>query len=170
MFESCIHPGGGLHYGTALVACGLVTGNSWNGYFTLDRNCPRLALSDDEVLLGKTYYFHIPSSTPNPFDYAVTPSFEHWSFPHDNLPPTWSSCAADALRDRDDVELAPPSASNLTAAVLSRDGSCRVTTDKEYVERAHLCPRSQAAWFEANGMDQYNLNESLHGECVVDDV
>lgn len=23
--------GGGLHYGTALVACGLVAGNAWNG-------------------------------------------------------------------------------------------------------------------------------------------
>lgn len=69
------HIGGGLHYSTALIACGLVAGNVWNGYFTLDRDGPRIALGEDELLLGKSYYFHLPSSTENPYDYAIFPSF-----------------------------------------------------------------------------------------------
>lgn len=41
--------------------------NVWNGYITLDRDGPRIALGEDEVLLGKSYYFHVPSSTENPY-------------------------------------------------------------------------------------------------------
>ncbi len=90
--------GGGLHYGTALIACGLVAGNVWNGYFTVERHGPRITSRDDEVLVGKSYYFHVPSctessSTESSSDYAIFPSFEHWTFPHRNLPPTWTSCA-----------------------------------------------------------------------------
>lgn len=49
--------------------------------FTLERDSPRLALRKDDVLLGKSYYFHIPSSRPNPYDYAIYPSLVHWAFP-----------------------------------------------------------------------------------------
>lgn len=162
--------GGGLHYGTALIACGLVAGNAWNGYFTLDRNGPRITLRDDDVLPDKSYYFHVPSSTENSTDYAIFPSFEHWTFPHRNLPPTWTSCASGGHREGGDAGLAPPAASNLTAAVLRRDGSCRVTNAQDYIERAHLCPRSQAAWFEANSMGKYNLNLDLQDDHLVDDI
>lgn len=112
----------------------------------------------------------VPSSKPNPYDYAVYPSFEHWAFPHANLPPTWVHCAAEAAKESNSAGLAPPSASNITDAILRRDGSCRVTSGQDYVERAHLCPRSQAAWFSVNGMIQYNQNKSLSGDYIMDDV
>lgn len=117
------HKGGGLHY---VIARRLVAGNVWNGCFTLDSDGPRIELGDAEVLLGKSCYFHVPSSTANSYDYAIFPSFEQWKFPHNNLPPNWTCFAASARREGD-VGLAPPSASNLTAAVIHRDGSCRVT-------------------------------------------
>lgn len=100
------------------------------------------------------------------------PSFRPFSigtFPHRNLPPTWTSCASGRHREGGDAGLAPPAASNLTAAVLRRDGSCRVTNAQDYVERAHLCPRSQAAWFGANNMAKYNLNQHLHDDHLVGD-
>ena len=167
--------GGGLHYGTALIACGLVAGNVWNGYFTVERHDPRITLRDDEVLLGKRYYFHVPSctessSTESSSNYAIFPSFEHWTFPHDNLPPTWTSCSVSGRREDRNVGIAPPAASNLTAAVIRRDGSCRVTNAEDYVDRAHLCPRSQAEWFKENRMGRYNLNLDLQGEHRVDDI
>jgi hypothetical protein len=40
----------------------------------------------------------------------------------------------------------------------------------DYIKSAHLCLRSQAEWFEANGMGQYNLNTNLSGDFVVDDI
>lgn len=140
--------GGGLHYGTALVVCGLIAGNVWNGYFTVDRDRPRVSLRDDEVLLGKTYYYHVPSGTKNLTNYAILPSFQHWTFPHDNLPPNWTSCPVSGRREGRTVAIAPPAASNITAAVIQRDGSCCVTNARDYVERAHLCLRSQAGWVQ----------------------
>ena len=38
------------------------------------------------------------------------------------------------------------------------------------MDRAHLCPRSQAAWFEENSMGHYNLNLDLQGDNIVDDI
>ena len=38
------------------------------------------------------------------------------------------------------------------------------------MEMAHLCPRSQAAWFNENGMDCYNLNQDLQADHTVDDI
>ena len=66
--------------------------------------------------------------------------------------------------------LAPPAASNVSAAVIRRDGSCRVTNAQDYVDRAHLCPRSQAALFEETGMGHCNLNLDLQGDYIVDDI
>lgn len=162
--------GGGLHYGTALVACGLIAGNAWNGYFTVDRHGPRVSLRDDEVLLGKTYYYHVPSGTENSTNYAIFPSFQHWTFPHGNLPPNWTSCPVSGRREERTAAIAPPTASNLTAAVLQRDGSCRVTNARDYVERAHLCPRGQAEWFTENRMERYNMNLNLPDDHMVDDI
>lgn len=53
---------------------------------------------------------------------------------------------------------------------LRRDGRCCATSDKDCVERAHLCPRSQAAWLGANGMGKYNLKQPHRGDDFVDDV
>ena len=136
----------------------------------MDRHGPRITLRDDEVLLGKSYYFHVPSSTENSSHYAIFPSFEHWTFPHGNLPPTWTSCAVSGRREERTVGVAPPAASNLTAAVIRRDGSCRVTSAEDSVDRAQLCPRSQAAWFTENRMGRYNLNLDLEDDHMLDDI
>lgn len=42
--------GGGLHYGTVLVVCGMLAGNTWNEYFTLHRDSPHIVLKDDNIL------------------------------------------------------------------------------------------------------------------------
>jgi hypothetical protein len=94
-------------------------------------------------------------------------SFEHWTFPHGQLPHPWNSVAV----ERDDkAGVVSASASNLTASVLRRDESCRLSQDMDYVEGAHLCPRSESIWFKANSMGRYNLNTMLHGDTAVDDV
>lgn len=64
----------------------------------------------------------------------------------------------------------PATASGLTPAVLARDGGCLMTGSRDCVERAHLCPKSQSSWYEANGMDHYNENRNLAGDSVTDDI
>ena len=89
--------GGALHYGTAHIACAIVAGNAWDGYFTSTRDGERVNVGQDGLLRGHSYYFHVPSFSASssipaqpPTDFPRYPlclSFEHWSFPHGNLPP-----------------------------------------------------------------------------------
>lgn len=174
-----------LHYGTAHTACAIVSGNSWNGYFTLTREGERVALGTNDLLSEKSYYFHVPQSSPpqappsslqpplDHFKYPLCFSFEHWPFPHGNLPPAWSettSVGHAISTEENRLVVAPPSSSTLTSAVLDRDGGCLMTGSRDCVESAHLCPRSQSSWFEKNGMGEYNINLSLSGDHVIDDI
>jgi hypothetical protein len=55
------HPDGGLHHETARIACGIIAGNAWNGYFSETAGGQRLDLGPDGILrVGKNYFFHIP--------------------------------------------------------------------------------------------------------------
>lgn len=160
------HPSGGLHYGTAYVACALVACNAWNGYFTRTRESPRLELDHDDLLLDRVLYFHVPTGTGK---YPVYPNFDNWAFPHDDLPPHWPP---EMGSEREEVEElgAPPSVSTLTAAVLRRDKACVISKQRDCVEKGHLCPRSEVKWFDLNAMSQYNLNRQLIQDAVVDDI
>ncbi|RSL45781.1 hypothetical protein CEP54_014132 [Fusarium duplospermum] len=79
--------------------------------------------------------------------YPVLPSFDHWRFPHSDVPAPWSS-------------LRIPSAGlsvNLKqkTAALSRDGTCRISGYLDAVEVAHIVPRASGYWFEYNSMAKY---------------
>ena len=167
------HVRGGLHCGTAHVACAIVACNAWDGYFSRTRDGrDRLNLQHNDLIFDKVLYFHVPSSDAK---YPVYPDFANWAFPHDNLPPNWPRAPAfnndDALADAGADELrAPPSSSTLTAAVLRRDKACVISGQRDCVERAHLCPRSEVDWFDKNGMAQYNMNGQLVRDAVVDDI
>jgi hypothetical protein len=52
---------GGLHHATALTACGIIAGNTWNGYLSLERGGEAIELGMDGLLsTGREYWFHIP--------------------------------------------------------------------------------------------------------------
>ncbi|KAI9760989.1 MAG: hypothetical protein M1840_002160 [Geoglossum simile] len=173
------HPNGGLHHETARVACGIVTGNVWDGYFSLTPGGPPIDIGRDELLLvGTDYFFHVPYTGSNntlvqgePFLYPVCPVFQHWEFPHHNLPPSWVDLLPGPSRPPAGPTTLPvpmaPSA--LTSAVISRDGSCRISGCRDGVECAHLCPRTEDEWFTSNGMAQYNLNHFLSLDYIMDD-
>lgn len=157
---------GGLHFGTALTACRIVAGNSKNGFFTRQRDGPKIDLQPDELLRHQKYYFYNPDVEIKM--YPVYKSFRDWSFPHDDFPAEWSAMnTADTQDDN-----APPSSSGMTAYVSARDKSCRVSGRRgaDYYESAHLVPRAEADWFQTNGMGEYNLSQTLLGEWMVDDV
>ncbi|KAF8858817.1 hypothetical protein BDZ45DRAFT_689813 [Acephala macrosclerotiorum] len=158
--------GGGLHFGTALAACRIVAGNSKSGSLTRQRDGPKVELQHDELLRHKKYYFY-NSDVKNEV-YPAYKSFRDWSFPHDDFPFEWSATnTADTDNDN-----APPSASGLAAFVSARDKSCRVSESRgaDYFESAYLVPRAEADWFEANGMGEYNLSQTLLGDWMLDDV
>ena len=51
---------GGLHHGTARIACAIIAGNRWDGYLSLQPNGPRVPETDEDVLLSDKYYFLVP--------------------------------------------------------------------------------------------------------------
>jgi hypothetical protein len=51
------------------------------------------------------------------------PTFQEWSFPHDQLPPSWTQTALLKLPEQPQTY----SVSGLTTALQQRDVTCRIT-------------------------------------------
>ncbi|KAF1958532.1 hypothetical protein CC80DRAFT_557889 [Byssothecium circinans] len=149
IFKHLDKPNGGLHAGTAVLARTLVACNAWNGYLTIERDGPRLDLLEDDVLPAGEHYFHVPrpSTTPSTtstappdagdhYKYPVYPSFQHWAFPHRQIPIPWcGQIESDTLTG---ATTNTPSISSVGAAVINRDKSCVVSKYRDYIERAHF--------------------------------
>ncbi|KAF1812193.1 hypothetical protein P152DRAFT_27841, partial [Eremomyces bilateralis CBS 781.70] len=141
---------GSIHHETARIACAIIANCTWEGFLTETRKGRRIAAEADSLLTLKNYYFRIKEDPDDDPKYPIIPSFAHFQFPHDNLPPCWKS---DIFRiPRSDIL---PRQSGLTEILLSRDVSCRVTSHTEGTEAAHLIPRSEEPWFSSNMMFQY---------------
>jgi len=150
----------GLHHGTALLICGIVAGNQFDGWLSRTRDGKRLKLGSDDLLPVGEYYFHVPcpgdtgtEEQQAPYRYPVVPTFRHWAFPHDNLPPAW-------WFPHDGLPIPPfaptSSRSNASQAVKLCDGGCCVSPSQDGVEGAHICPEGEDEWFREQEMDQYN--------------
>lgn len=167
---------GGLHAGTALLACAVIACNAWNGYLTVERDGPKLELQDDDVLSAQEYYFHVPQTIDGPagdssyYKYPVYPSFQHWAFPHRQVPSQWRGVSGDESEAISRGTINTPSVSSVSAAVISRDRSCVISKNRDYIERAHLCPRNELDWFRKNGMRRYNARLDISGDVITDDI
>ncbi|KAL8832480.1 MAG: hypothetical protein Q9191_000250 [Dirinaria sp. TL-2023a] len=53
-------------------------------------------------------------------------------------------------------------------AVILRDGSCRITKHTEECDAAHLCPKSEEAWFMDNDMEQYGRQKRMTDLAIND--
>lgn len=158
-------PNGGIEYGVVHAACGVISGNRWNGWFTTTVDGTILTLTYGDILHERDYYFHLPESSLE-VPYAVVPTFREWTFPHDNLHPCWHT-KEDHIPSAQSRFAAP---SSLSAAVFSRDQSCRMSGFVEGTQAAHLCPRSEEAWFQRNEMSRYNLNPLLVATRPIEDT
>lgn len=137
-------PNGGIHYGTALLVCGIIAGNIWDGWLTEGRRGNKVELDKEAVLRGRDYFFHVPwppdtseeERSQGAYKYPIVPSFQHWTFPHYSPPPGWNfnpDLTANV------ASLFPvPSISSVSQAVRDRDGSCRLSGYRDGIERAHL--------------------------------
>ncbi|MCJ1349575.1 hypothetical protein MMC31_007816 [Peltigera leucophlebia] len=81
----------GVYYDTALVACALIAGNSWDGFFTRTRRSGPIIMGPKDLLLRKSYYFNVPAEGPQ---YPVYPSLAHWHYSQDYMPQTWKAMKA----------------------------------------------------------------------------
>ena len=68
------NPAGGIEYGVVHAACGVISGNRWNGWFTTTTDGATLDFTYGDILSKHDYYFHLPeSSLETP--YAIVPTF-----------------------------------------------------------------------------------------------
>ncbi|KAF5004000.1 hypothetical protein FDECE_9500 [Fusarium decemcellulare] len=135
----------GVHYETVLVACQIITGNSFdNAYLSYDRpGNDRVGMNLDGILTKSDYYLHVVQDVGGDSkSYAVTPNFQQWRFP-DQLPDNWRSLQSTHLDPH--------------------QRSC-IISGSQKTEDAHVVPRAQDEWYEANGMRHY----SLGGRSVSD--
>ena len=133
----CALDNDGIDYDTALVACGIVTGNTFTGFFATReagaQGFERVTRPDDGILRGSEYFFQLPDDAAWGRPYPVAPRFEDWTFPHDAMPSPW--------RDVNRHTQEGP--------------SCRITDYMWGVERAHLVPHSVQTWWDREELDQY---------------
>ena len=165
---------GGIHIRMTCLALSLIACNSFNGYLTKDRSgMQRVNCDGDRLLPPGQYYFHVPSPTdqPLPYKYPVYPNFQNWSFPHQTIPQDWKTGSDDTT---DEISLSDfasaRSVSAISSAVIARDKSCIVSGSRDFLHRAHLCPRAETEWFQTNGMSRYNNQLELSGDVATDDM
>ncbi|KAL8965049.1 MAG: hypothetical protein Q9197_006695 [Variospora fuerteventurae] len=152
---------GGIHHGTVLAACSIVSGRN-DGFLTSQLRGNHLELELDDLLPQGAYYFTVPGDE----QYAIYPSFQYWQFPHNRLPPGWENWP----RPTRHSQAPAPARTNTTTAVLARDQKCLVSGHKDIMERAHLCPQTEISWFRLNNMGQYNQNDLLSSIWQTDDM
>ncbi|KAI4117558.1 MAG: hypothetical protein LQ345_002237 [Seirophora villosa] len=176
-------PTGGLHFGTARIACGIITNNQPHGLFALGRDNSPVCLTDDEILAPGVYYYHLPQLTPpsppfplttdewsqppsmpvpfQPYRYPVVPSFQHWSFPaRGTLPPSWEALRQSPTLAHVDFTLG---SENPSTTVAARDRTCRLSTYDLGCEKAHLVPKHEVPWFTKNGLKMLPDDADING-------
>ena len=93
-FDLIDSPNGGIQWYTAFLACAIISGNRWDGFFTaLKPNELPIQPNQNLLLEEKTYYFHVPppesctsyvsSSEILYYKYPICPSFKHWKVSRD---------------------------------------------------------------------------------------
>ncbi|KAL8346110.1 hypothetical protein RB598_000149 [Gaeumannomyces tritici] len=140
----------GVDFDLALTACCIVANTPWDdGYLATKEPGGGLLEADrpsDGLLRGTCYFFCIKGE-PTTYRYPVLPSFHHWRFPHDNLPPLWRQLHMPG-RSSEHSTKGP-------AAVKERDVTCRLSGYIDGTEAAHLVPAGEKNWFSANDMLRY---------------
>ncbi|KAI1758666.1 hypothetical protein GGR53DRAFT_516313 [Hypoxylon sp. FL1150] len=178
----------GVDYDLAIHACYLLVGNAWPRDGSPSHEAPYLSYSDrpresapesvitppatGDTVIRRTSYLHVPSYTGRG-PYPITPSFDHWEFPHAfDAPPAPSDSGGNGplvpppetpprpflpAAWRAAAIAAAPSPSDLTGrlGILARDQTCRVTQYGMGVEAAHLVPKKAQPWFTLNSMKWY---------------
>ncbi|KAK3349540.1 hypothetical protein B0T25DRAFT_504734 [Lasiosphaeria hispida] len=139
---------GGIDYDTALIACGIVTGNTSTGFFaTRDAGAQgfeRVSRPDDGILRGSEYFFQLPEDDVRERPYPVVPRFEDWTFPHDAMPLPWREL------DRQ----------------IQEGLSCRITDCIWGIERAHIVPLGVRDWWDREELDQYIMTDRFSQNAI----
>ncbi|CVL09234.1 uncharacterized protein FMAN_14327 [Fusarium mangiferae] len=150
----------GIDYDVACWACGIVANNSWaSGWLATKQGdeYQRVNKPENGILRQREYYY-FTGDHPASYRYPVIPSFDHWRFPHDNLPDLWKDAT---------ISRPPPfsAVSNNRDAIVFRDVSCRISGHSRATEVAHLVPVADGHWLTYNRMNKYCCDEPVNDQA-----
>ncbi|PIL32444.1 hypothetical protein GSI_05146 [Ganoderma sinense ZZ0214-1] len=121
---------------------------------------------------GVYYYFLGPPNVAANCNYPVVKDFSAFRFPA-QLPRHWYDARATARHTS--VQIV--SASNMSNHVVWRDKYCALSTGQSFIQCAHLVPKSEEAWYDANEMFvhafpnmQSGINALANGISLRDDL
>ncbi|KAK4241904.1 hypothetical protein C8A03DRAFT_40738 [Achaetomium macrosporum] len=156
---SALDGGNGIEYDIALTSCCIVTGNTFATGWLATRVTPgdgggphfhRVGGPDDGILRDREYHFCVGEHDPVTCkQYPVVRSFDHWRFPHGDIPSPWKDLQVDSYATDPDLNL------KSKAAASARDRTCRISGYFDAVEAAHLVPLADGHWFRSNNMQRY---------------
>ncbi|KAI0075850.1 hypothetical protein K474DRAFT_1772959 [Panus rudis PR-1116 ss-1] len=163
-YDSLQHQGG-VNYRLVSEAC-YILANNRDGFFTTDRAGSQRVPDDHPLLIIGKYYYWCDLGDPL---YPVVVDFAAWTFSHE-LPASWSRHRTD--QECAERDLYSYSRSDMSDGVKLTDKACIATRyETPYgCQNAHLVPRDQEDWFNANGMDQYSVNMSAGIQDVANGV
>lgn len=167
----------GLHYGTLLTIIGIIADNKFDVYLSKDREGTLRVDnngqtdSDNWILPAGEYWAQIPSAqegTP----YPIVPKFEHWQFPHENLPHPWG----EAHKPPDPPDPPPDTSTSVSITLAKRlqerhpaRDTCPISAHRSPLEKAHIVPSGEKKWFDRNSMDRY-ITSLKPNEHPIDDI
>jgi hypothetical protein len=180
------HPLGGIHYQTALTACGILAGNRWDGTLTTSQNYSPQLPPPSGILVAKDAYFHLPDWQPKTTDvaedallacrYPIVRSFEDWTFPHGNLPPIWEGIRKPLSNASGEgpveIPVTHPDSTQISddeAAALTR-ARCQICDHPKCDAGPWmLVPNLFWKWFTRNSMQPYLQNKNVAFFAEIDD-
>ncbi|KAL1626671.1 hypothetical protein SLS54_002834 [Diplodia seriata] len=150
----------GFTHANVLTACQIVAGNRWDGFLSETCNGIAVLVPLSGRLCGLVYFFHVPGETM----YPVVPRFRDWIFPHDNLPPIWSSFATEGTYG------SRRSSPGTATVIAHRNQECRLSAAADELDLVHLVPKSETEWFFLNSMNKYVIETTRLGFDAMDDA
>ncbi|KIM40496.1 hypothetical protein M413DRAFT_412424 [Hebeloma cylindrosporum] len=145
----CCPPKGGIHYGTALVACEILTCNK-SGYLSSSRNRDgdgRVNVDLDSVIPAGKYYYHLDMEPSDPL-YPICQVFSCWKFPHNKLPSAWEH-----KHPKSAPQVWPSDWEEISQVLENRDAACLVSEWTESLTVAHIVHHTEEKWLQRNRMD-----------------
>lgn len=149
---ACVDDGAILDVETILVVCGILAGNRFDGWLSLDTQGTLLAV-DAVIQAGQRYYFHLSYQIRDgnaqveyaPWEYPIVRDFESWSFPS-TMPEIWRQAAE---------QESPLAGGDTVADLARRDACCRVSTWTVNAHQAHIIPYAEHSWFTREDMGRF---------------
>ncbi|TFK83932.1 hypothetical protein K466DRAFT_602449 [Polyporus arcularius HHB13444] len=162
----------GVLHSLVMDACRILVNNQ-DVYLATDiHGQHRYSAAAGQILLPVGQYYLFISGGTIGDNYPVVTDFDAWTFPHDNLPPSWTTTSSSAAGECD-----PCSSSTMSEGVKHYDGRCCIVTRFKSTtssDCAHLCPTECRDWFAASNMYTYTYNgrhnDVANGVCMRADV